>query len=310
MDEERRREQLNPLFDDRIETNLLIPCLVLFFIVGIMSIAANSLLLQLLRKTKRLDQASYVFIACLCISDICIGVNQILCVSLRILMEHIDRLVTHWLALTSFFFSYLFEPLSLCLLILIAIDRHLHMKHLTNYFTVMTKKRAQIASVVCLGVNICFTVAIVLAMLNGVYDILSLILAVVFLLMITVVVILYLKTYRSIKTKVRVLFNNTETQRRKPTQNENKKLFQGIIYIIISLLLCYAPYVSLIIVRSILHLMGKTSNGTTYALALAYVFKCLSASNNALILILLNKGYKRHIWQIFKKDTEDSRGKN
>ena len=214
-------------------------------------------------------------------------------------MHEINREVTHWLALISFFLSYLFEPLSTAFLILIAMDRYIHLKYLTTHGTIMTKRRAKILTQVCIVTSLCFTTATVLSMMNGIYDLLNLILAAVYMSMLIAITTFYVIAYRSIKRRVRdssVFF--TEGKRRWPAIR-NKGIFRGIVLILLSLITCYAPYVILTIKRGALHLAGKTDNDITYALAFAYGFKCLSASINAIMLIVFNKEYKRSIVRSF-----------
>lgn len=293
MNEKQEREQLNPLFDHRIGLMEMMPGLIMFFIVGTSNIFTNSLLIYLMRKVRKLGQVTHIFILCLCISDICVGLNQILCVVLRIFMHKIDREVTHWLALTSFFLSYLFEPLSAALLILIAMDRYIHLKFLTTYSTIMTKRRAKILTKVCIVANLCFTTAIVLSMINGIYDLLNLILAAVYMSMLIAVTTFYITAYRSVKRRVRDFSVSFIERKQKWPANRNAGIFRGIVLILLSLIACYAPYVVLTIRRGAMHLSGKTNNDITNTLAFAYGFKCLSASINVIILIAFNKEYKR-----------------
>ena len=274
---------------------MIMPGLIIFFVVAVANIVTNSLLIYLMQKIRRIGEVTHVFILCLCISDICVGFNQILCVILRVFMDNIDRDVTHWLALVSFFVSYLFEPLSAHLLILVAMDRYIHLRYLTRYSIIMTKRRAKTLTKVCVSINICFTTALVFAMMKGVYETLNLILVTVYIIMLMAVTAFYITAYRSVKRRVRdSTISSTGYQRRRST-NGNKSIFRGIVVILLSLLACYAPFIFLTIGRSVLHLAGRTDHEITFTLALAYGIKCLSASINAIVLITMNKEYKRYV---------------
>ena len=293
--QQEQREQLNPLFDYRVGLTKIMPGLIIFFVVAVANIATNSLLIYLMQRIRRIGDVTHVFILCLCISDICVGFNQILCVVLRVFMDSIDREVTHWLALVSFFLSYLFEPLSAALLILVAMDRYIHLRYLTRYSIILTKRRAKTLTKACISINICFTTSLVVAMMNGVYEILNLTLITVYIIMLMAVTMFYVTAYRSVKTRVRdSTISSTGYQRRRST-NGNKSIFRGIVVILLSLLACYAPFIFLTIGRSVLHLAGRTDHEITFTLAFAYGIKCLSASINAIVLIAMNKEYKRYV---------------
>lgn len=290
MREERKEEQLNPLFDDRINTEDLLPCLILFLIVGISNVATNSLLLHLMRKRKTSGKISSIFIICLCVSDIFMGINQILSVMFRFLMQNIPAEIAYWLEMTSFFFSYLFEPLSACLLILIATDRYIHMLHLTTYRTIMTKRRAKIATGVCLVINIFFTTAVQVAIFHEVYIILNFALSAIYTLVIMVVAILYVKTVAAIKTKVRNLsIHGSQQQQQNMPRTDRKELYRGLMWLLSSLVACYVPFIVLRMVRVAIHLESDRVDEVTVALAVAYVFKCSNATINAVLLIVFNK---------------------
>ena len=295
MKEQQQREELNPLFDNRIALKDILPGLIIFFIVGISNIITNSLLIYIMQRIRKIGQATQLLVFHLCISDICVGLNQILCVALRVLMHNIEKTATHWLALTSFFLSYLFEPLSAALLVCIAMDRYIHLRYLTTYGTIMTKRRAKILISICIAVNVCLTAAAVLSMVNGVYDILNLILAAVYISMLTAVATFYVRAYRSVSRRVRDSSVRSMRRNGRWSRNTNRFLFRGIVLILLSLIACYSPYVFLTIGRCALHLAGKADNQITYILALAYGIKCLSATINATMLIVFNKEYRRFL---------------
>ena len=292
---EQQKPGPNPLFDYRIKLSEIATCLVMFLIVAILNIATNSMLIYLMRRIRRLSHATYIFIFCICISDICIGCNQILCVILRVIMEGMDRVTTQRLALMSAFFSYLLEPLSATLLITIAMDRYMHLRYLTTYRIIMTRRRAVVTITACLVANLCFTFAVMLSIIHGIHDIFSLILAGTYITMLSAVTVFYIRAYRSVQTRVKDSSVHLKRQTRRGPSKPNDAIFRGIAYILISLLICYTPYVLLRMAACILHIAGRPDKDAIYPLALAYVLKSLSASMNAIMLIILNKEYKRFV---------------
>ena len=287
------------LFDEDIGNVRLVPYLVVESLIALSNIAINSFLIHLIRKQRRIASISQRFVLCLTISDTCVGITQIIYVFLRVLVDHIEGQFSEKFASVVYFLLFLFSPLSACLIIVIAADRYLHMHYLTKYNMVMTKRRAYVVVFLCFVINICFAISTELSLLYSYFHAHQMGLMLLYILMISVVFLLYLRSYRSIQSRVRsscihsVQESGSIPRTHNRLRDPNQEFFKGMMYVMISLVVCYIPFIIMTVVRSILHLTGHPINHTlNYALLWAYTLNFSNSSLNAIILIMLNKELK------------------
>lgn len=296
------------LFDEEIGNVRLIPYLVVESLIALSNIAINSFLIHLLRKQRRVASISQRFVLCLTISDTCVGITQIIYVFLRVLVDHIQGQFSTEFASVVYFLLFLFSPLSACLIIVIAADRYLHMQYLTKYNMVMTKRRGYVIVFLCFLINIGFAISTELSLLYGYFHAHQMGLMLLYILMISVVFLLYLRSYRSIRSRVKPSFINSVSEpggipgTRNRLRDPNQEFFKGMMYVMISLVICYIPFIIMTVVRSILHLTGHPINHTlNYALLWAYTLNFSNSSLNAIILIMLNRELKGRAFRMVRR---------
>ena len=174
-------------------------------------IISNSYLIHALRKLKKLGKLSYRFVLYLSISDICFGISGILMDSIALYgnkckcIKVLDPFV--WLIAGHNFCS----NFSLGCVLIIAIDRFLHMKFLTRYETMMTKWRARMLLVI----NAVFTTQTITVMSilpyyektfiiknYETYRIYRIVLSLIYIALISSIFVVYLWTYLTIRKRV------------------------------------------------------------------------------------------------------------
>ena len=185
--------------------------LILRYILYAGCIISNSYLIHALRKLKKLRKLSYRFVLYLSISDVCFGISGMLMDSISLYgskckcIKVPDPLV--WLIAGHNFCS----NFSLGCVLIIAIDRFLHMKFLTRYETMMTKRRARML----LMINTVFTTQTITVMSilpyyekrfiikhYETYRIYRIVLSFFYIALISSIFVVYIWTYLTIRKRV------------------------------------------------------------------------------------------------------------
>ena len=122
-----------------------------FLLISIWNITINTFLIFALRRLKKLKSLSYKLMLCMTISDFGTSVSsfmeQILMLSLNQNMGGLQ------MKLFFRYVTYFFGQFSGFATIIIAFDRYVHMKFLTNYNNIMTNRRAVILIAVDLAIS-------------------------------------------------------------------------------------------------------------------------------------------------------------
>ena len=298
--------------------------------VAASNIGLNSFLVNALWKCDKLKILSYLLIMCLCISDIFVGISGLLRESLLIKTQglysgNMKEVLLIIMSIESFWVNF-----SALFVLIIAIDRYIHMKHGLRYRLVMTKRRA----IGLVTFNFVFTSHMIVTVkllpkyqkgfllkhLQA-YRIYRVVLSLTYLSFILSIFTLYVKTYFSIKQTVEpaaeVATNETaeinlanestnrtlalklhQNRRRRPEQEFAKVM--GIV--LITLLVCLTPNLCISFYRRVVMLSTakyNPSNGLRMATRLTFLMMRLNSSINAAIIIVFSRELRRYTKHFF-----------
>ena len=119
--------------------------MVISLVLDLSSIVLNGLIAYVIKKHKKTRIVTFWFIYCLSISDLMVGATGIVHHSL-LLDNFLDPINASWNLLHVVFgvLYGFFTITSWMLILIIAIDRYIHMKYPHNYSMIMTKLRARL----------------------------------------------------------------------------------------------------------------------------------------------------------------------
>ncbi len=266
------------------------------FIISILNILINSFLIHALRRLKKLNTISFKFILLLSISDICYGITWTVYLS----MTYTTYEANNWLIFViAVILAYFFSLFSGAMILLIALDRYIHMKFSLRYNMIMTKRRA-----VSLVVGLMFT-----SMILTIIELCARLFDFVFIAHVTLNVLLaigssclftlYLKAYRSVQRQTEQMnldrsMPSRATQRRNPCRELSRASFA----IFASLIICYTPYS---ICSTVSHYGYRDESKLSVNLEFAFLcFVHINPSSNAIIFIALNRDLRGFLKNFLK----------
>eukprot|EP00112_Aurelia_sp_Birch-Aquarium-sp1_P024737 Seg796.10 transcript_id=Seg796.10/GoldUCD/mRNA.D3Y31 product="Beta-2 adrenergic receptor" protein_id=Seg796.10/GoldUCD/D3Y31 len=293
---------------------------------------ANSYLVYALHKLKKLSLVSYRFVLYLSISDILMGFLGIITNSLSLAhakifdSKHPLHEFYQWVATFQIFCI----NFSLVCILIIAVDRLIHMRYMTRYNSIMTKRRG----LIIIMINVIFTThTVTVIKLLPLYELdylwkhvtayrtYRVILSFIYIGLIVSIFFIYLWAYRAIKKRVESLVSfkpvntaagsrasriekndaNTRNRRRSPDQEFAK----GMMYITLSLLLCVVPNLCCTVTIRILKMNGDKETferAKTFVFHLqrwSYLALLLNPTLNAIILIICSGELRAYTKQFF-----------
>ena len=303
---------------------------VLSYVVAASNIGLNSFLVNALRKCRKLKILSYWLIACLCISDIFVGIFGLLKESLLLEAQgwysgNTREFLLIIMSMESFWVNF-----SCLFVLIIAIDRYIHMKHGLRYRFVMTKRRAigLIIFNVVFTSHMIVTVKILPKYQKGfllkhlqAYRIYRVVLSLTYLSFIVFTFILYIKTYFSIRqivepttevaanetAEINLANENTngtlavrlhQNRRRRPEYEFAK--IMGIV--LITLLVCLTPNLGISFYKRVAMLSTIKyipSNGLRMATQLTFLMMRFNSSINAAIIIMFSRELRKYTKHFF-----------
>ena len=114
-------------------------------LLDVSTVLLNGLIAYVLKRHKKTDIMTFWFIYCLSISDIFVGVAGLIHESMWLIWSLGFRNSSLSLMHTyAFKLQYYFFDISLQLIVIIAVDRYIHMKYLKKYRGIMTRFRARL----------------------------------------------------------------------------------------------------------------------------------------------------------------------
>ena len=127
-----------PIFSFEAPTQFATLIRVYNIAIALLNITGNSLLIWGLKKTGQYKTISFQFIIVMSTSDLIAGVESLVMLTLATWEEY-NKIC--WIRLSTQSIMATCNCFSFVMILLIALDRYLHMKYLEKYFTVFTKKR-------------------------------------------------------------------------------------------------------------------------------------------------------------------------
>ena len=316
----KRRKMCQTIYPSRagITNQNLIALTSINTISGLVNICINIFLVYGLWKLDLAKKVSYKFIVCLCIGDGCVGLVTQPALSVLLMTDHVENDCTH--EITTHSLQVTFCQYSVLMVLIITMDRFLHMTYLTRYKTLMTQKRARILIVS----SILITIAIVLLnMIGSIYEFhfpLHTAIITINTIIFIIIFIIYLKTYSAIRTRVhdshfkiraQPVIRTGSTAPRKETKDTSKSKIQyhhnfgkAMVFVLLTLAICYLPYFLLITHISYLKYQNDefVQDGDWKTVCLYWLMQLafLNPTANAVIVIVSCKQLRRFAKNCFK----------
>ena len=295
----------------------------MIYTLNVIAIITNSYLIGALCKLGKIKLISFRLVIYLSLSDVFSGIFGI---SSNSLVQSTSHTKKSYQAI--FFIGLLntyFMNLSVILVLVIAIDRFIHMKFLLDYQRIMTRKKAAIAvfssvvftahTIVVLYILPTYQREFVIKNING-YKTYRVILSFIYIFLMLATFLLYFWTYFAIagkmKSKKDTEVSRTErgidlteqcsdhgSRRRqsrsrssKQTKNPVNDFVRGMLFVVCCLIICVLPNICFSVVVTLISMHGSDETKTKIARAapmvlnVTYLTFVLNSSLNAIFLIL------------------------
>ena len=266
-------------------------------IIAITNVFLNLSLSLLLKNTNQLGRLSSKLIICLSISDCCIG---LIAQPILTYMCFTDGNNTSLCQAekTWRFLSVTLGEFSGLMILVISIDRYVHMRYLHKYQAIMTKRRAVTLIVAVMFASLLAGISsTVLAEYNWFFAWFAALMCIDSLVIITIFA-LYTKTFLSVKQHVGSLTmtaSNSNKQNQPQTSNYSHRLGKAVILILMSTVVSYIPYFAVKIVYFYYLHVNKVESPPQLMQASYWVYLLVYANSslNAVIFGALNKKITR-----------------
>ncbi len=286
------------------------------FIIAFANVSVNLLLIYGLLKLRLIKTISYKFILFLCISDCCIGLipQMLLACVLLITGDHscVLKIITQSFQVACCQFSVI-------MILIITMDRFLHMNYLTKYNVYMTKNRA--FSILAINIIICM-LTVIANVLASIYNCYFIVHTTILGLNATVILFIcgiYAKTYWSIRNRVKgirldsemssILRHSLLTSNRalaiipskfiQRRQQYHLNFAKAMILVLLTLGLCYTPYLTVVCMVTYAEFEGdktfKVGDVQILILYWSVLLMYINSFFNGIILVFSNKRIRRFI---------------
>ena len=270
----------------------LVVYLIFHGLIALSNIAINSLLVYALYRLQKLQIVSFRFIAVLSISDIGTGVIQPILAITSLATQQQHRSDTF--ALAEQFLSLLFAFISINMIVIITMDRFIHMKYSKMYNTVMSPKRSVHIILLNLSASIGIVTTFTFASIYDFYKTLVTIWLIAAYLLLLTVTALYSYTFYNLRNQVKNM--NSEIRQSIANQRADRRFAKGMVVILCTLIACYVP---VSITATVFGYQRASIDGASTrvmtALHFCYLLKYLNSSLNAIVFISFNKQIKAYI---------------
>ncbi len=271
---------------------MVITYLIINTLVSISNVTVNSVLIHALIKLKKLNSLSFKFILYLSISDVLLGIQHSIFAAMTLVITDENRfkvfkLCEQFLVLANAMFS-------INMIVIITVDRFIHMKYLTKYRSLITGLWARMMIAMNLSACLAFATIFTLASVFDFFFTCLLIWTVSAYTLLFIVLGLYLLTYRSIRIQTEQvnLRMNKRTGRRSPDQ----EFARSMLFILGALVFCYVPVSITVNVHKNLHSKGADSHRSILAaVSFSYLLNYFNSSLNAIIFITFNTQIRQYV---------------
>ena len=282
------------------------------------NISVNIFLIYSLCKLELIRKTSYKFIFCLCIGDGCVGLLTQPTFSALLLINTIKNKCIFEIAIHSL--QTAFSQFSVLMILIITMDRFLHMTYLTRYNTYMTKKRGLILIATNIIITMIIVVSNIIASIYKFHFAVHTAIITINTIIFIIIFIIYTKTYLAIRSRVHdssfnkltlpvlnagsMIVNPGFKQSERSKIQHHQNFGKAMIFVLLTLGVCYLPYFSFIAHISYLRYQCNTriSNGDWRIIGLFWSmqFVYLNSTANALIVIASSRQLRQFTSNCFK----------
>ncbi len=211
-------------------------------VIAVSSIFINCFLIHALRKLNLLQTISYRLITVLSVSDIFIGFALLVTEPSYILFSKPSQ--QFMLNLCTGVSLFTFCQFSGFMIILIAVDRFIHMKYSVNYPVIITNRRAMKLVIFNIAFSLSLTATYVCALVYNFVFVYYLSMASIASVAFITLSVLYYNAYRSTKISTTSLESSQVNIRK-----SSREFTRAVLFILGSLWICYSPFVAFSIIR-------------------------------------------------------------
>nr|QBL02596.1 biogenic amine-like GPCR [Tripedalia cystophora] len=274
-------------------------------IVACSNIISNMFLVFALRRTKQLKKVACQFILYLCISDLCVGflLQPLVSVLLTFFVSETDKECS--IELTGQALSFIFPQISGVMIMIISLDRFLHMRFLNRYSTIMTHRRAMLLVILNISLSAIITTCSVILSVYYRFFWFNVVLVSVDTLVVLLIYLFYTFTFQSVHRHTEMLRKRTQNnsikmESQKKIHYLDLTLAKTMVFILTSLTICYTPYFIVGLVWSYWKYYARveTSAFLDGLLWWCFILVYLNSTLNAVIFSFRNKSV-RHVLYYF-----------
>ena len=190
----------------------LVPYLTAYnVVIALFNLTGSSLLLWALKKTGQTKTISFQFIIMMSISDLIGSINNAIFLTLITWKEHS---MNCWMSSSVQFLLGTLNIFSFLMIVLIALDRYLHMKYLDRYPSIVTKRRGHLLAVAAFFVASLINGILLLPIPNGESVILQILFIISVCPFLLCILVLYRGAMRELRKKSSQLTSRIVTQTR------------------------------------------------------------------------------------------------
>lgn len=277
---------------------------------GLMNVTINLALIYGLWKLNLLRKTSYKFILCMCIGDACVGLFTQPTFSTLLLLKNAKNQCLHEIVAHSI--QTAFCQFSVLMILVITMDRFIHMTYLTRYNIVMTRRRGFLLIISNLMITIMIALINMIASVYGFqFEIHMTTIAINTIIFIFIFVI-YSKTYLAIRSRVQdshlircnlpgskmmTAMDGRRLNLVKPEKYQHHHYFgKAMVFVLLALGGCYLPYFIIITYTSYLRFYAQKGvpidNWKTVCLFWSMQLVYLNSTVNSIIVIFSSKQLK------------------
>ncbi len=265
-------------------------------LIAITTISLNFTVALSIWRLKMLETLSYRFIFYLSISDCLVGLGVTPIILSLLLLQKKSFCILEYLAQSSTFFVCQFSGV---MVVIITVDRYLHMRYLTKYNTYMTKRRA--SALVWLNLTSCFVTAgaLTFATIAGLVFQFELVLVIIYCVLVFAIFFLYTKTYLSLRNRVHHL---PSVRKSRVSSTEKKQRFEvifgkGMIFVLLTTGVSYVPCFLTGTIWGYTKYVCKEEPSSMLHLALFWTIILMYSNStfNPIIMLSFNRRLRRYI---------------
>ena len=269
-------------------------------LIALLVVLLNSLLCYAIQKLKLLQKISYRFILSLAVSDLCTGLIVQPLYTLEFANTFRGSHFAQEFQVIMQFLAFALGQYSGLMVVVISIDRYLHMRHLSNYNIFMTSQRAKFMILFSIGLSTALGIIQTASIFVGLYVHVRIFTLTANVVVSFAAISFYMRAFLTTKNRVESLHLSSNASF-PTTGNIRRADFQfakGVLIIIISLSLCYFPYflTGILLSFKIMQTNSRLSIGSS--LHLIYYFTMLLVFMvpliNAAILCIFNRTVRRY----------------